>query len=71
MYKRFYTVDMVYGTGRIDKEFDTYEEAYDYMCKNYIRELNDGYKPTIYQILRHDVSNWGGTTNTMICPTWS
>ena len=68
---RFYTVDMVYGTGRVDKEFETYEEAYDYMCKNYVRELNEGYTPTLYQILRHDVSNWGGTKNTMICPTWS
>jgi len=71
MYKRFYTVEMVYGTGKVDKEFDTYEEAYDHMCKNYVRELNEGYTPTLYKILRHDVSDYGGTTNTAINPTWS
>lgn len=71
MCKRFYTVEMVYGTGRVDKEFETYEEAYDYMCKNYVRELNEGYTPTLYKILEYQVSNFNGTTNTMIHPTWS
>ena len=71
MCRRYYTVEMVYGTGRVDKEFETYEEAYDHMCRNYVRELNEGYSPTLYQIKRHDVSNWGGTTNMMIQPVWS
>lgn len=71
MHKRFYTIEMVYGTGKIDKEFETYDEAYDYMCKNYVRELNEGYKPTLYKILEYNVSSYGGTTNTMIHPTWS
>lgn len=71
MYKRFYTIEMVYGSGKVDKEFETYESAYDYMCKNYVRELNEGYKPTLYRILENNVSSWGGTTNTMVCPTWS
>ena len=71
MYKRFYTIEMVHGTGKVDKEFDTYEEAYDHMCKNYVRELNEGYTPTLYKILEYNVSDFGGTTNTMIHPTWS
>lgn len=71
MCKTYYTVDMVHGTGRADKEFETYEEAYDYMCRNYMRELNAGYKPTLYKILRHDVSTWGGSTNTLVQPAWS
>lgn len=71
MNRRFYTVDMVHGTGRVDKEFETYEEAYDHMCRNYMRELNAGYKPTLYKILRHDVSTWGGSTNTLVQPAWS
>ena len=71
MNRTYYTIDMVYGSGRADREFDTYEEAYDYMCKNYIRELNEGYKPTLYKIMRHDISNYNGCTNTMVQPTWS
>lgn len=71
MNRRFYTVDMVHGTGRVDKEFETYEEAYDHMCRNYMRELNAGYNPTLYKILRHDVSTWGGSTNTLVQPAWS
>lgn len=71
MYRRFYTVEMVYGTGKVDKEFGTYEEAYDHMCKNYVRELNEGYTPTLYKILEHQVSNYAGATNEMIHPTWS
>ena len=71
MCRTYYTVDMVHGTGRVDKEFETYEEAYDYMCRNYMRELNAGYKPTLYKILKHDVSTWGGSTNTLVQPAWS
>lgn len=71
MYRKFYTIEMVDRSKKIDKEFDTYREAYDYMCKNYIRELNEGQTPTLYQILRHSMSDWNGTTNTMIQPTWS
>ena len=71
MNRKFYTVEMVTGSGRVDKEFDTYEEAYDYMCKNYVRELNEGYKPTLYKILKHNISTWNGTTNIMIQPVWN
>ena len=49
----------------------TYEEAYDYMCKNYVRELNEGYTPTLYKIFEHQVLNYTGVTNEMIHPTWS
>lgn len=71
MNRRYYTVESTTGSMKVDKEFDTYEEAYDYMCRNYVRELNEGYKPTLYKIMKHDVSSWKGTTNTMIQPVWN
>lgn len=71
MNKRYYTVESTTDSMKVDQEFDTYEEAYDYMCRNYVRELNEGYKPTLYKIIRHDVSSWKGTTNTMIQPVWN
>lgn len=70
MYRRYFTIDMVNGSGRVDKEFDTYEEAYRYMCLNYVREMNEGYKPTLFKIMQHDVTIYNGTTNIMIQPVW-
>lgn len=70
-YRKFYTIDMVSGFGRIAKQFETYREAYDYMCRNYVRELNEGYKPTFYKIMEHDVSSYNGSTNIMVKPTWN
>lgn len=69
--RRFYTVEMVRGSGRMAKEFDTYEEAYAALCNEYVREINEGYTPTLYKILRHDVTRCGDKVNTMIQPTWS
>ena len=71
MNRTFYTLESVTGSMKIDKEFDTYKEAYDYMCKNYVRELNEGYTPTLYRILSHSISHWNGTTNTMTQSVWS
>ena len=71
MCRIFYTIESVTGSMKVDKEFDTYRKAYDYMCKNYVKELMEGYIPTLYKIMRHDVSKWNGSTNTMIQPVWS
>ena len=71
MYKRYYTLEMAYGSGKINKKFETYEKAYDFMCKNYVKEVEQGYQPTLYKILLHTESEYNGTKNIMIQPTWS
>lgn len=68
MYTKFYELQMVSGNGKLAKKFNTYEEAYDYMCKNYCREISEGYEPTIYRIIMTTISTWKGTTNTMVQP---
>lgn len=69
--RRFYTVEMVRGSGRMSDEFNTYEEAYDALCKAYVREVNEGYAPTLYEILRHSVTYWNGHEKyVMIQATW-
>ena len=47
------------------------DSQYDAMCKNYVREINEGYKPTLYKIVRYDHSEFDGHKNTMIQPCWS
>lgn len=71
MFERYYTVEMVHGSGRMPEQFYTYEAAYDALCREYIREVNAGYTPTLYKIMRHDISLYGGSSNTMIQPCWS
>ena len=70
-YRRYYTVEMVKGSGRMPKEFDTYEEAYAALCNEYAREIKEGYTPTLYKILRHSITCWGNQVNSMTQPTWS
>lgn len=70
-YKTWYEIEMVNGSGKFPDKYDTYEEAYDVMCKNYVREINEGYKPTLYMIKRYVYSKWDKGENTMIQPTWS
>lgn len=69
--KIFYTLEMASGSGKIDKSFTTYREAYDFMCKNYCRELAEGYTPTLYKIIRTSRSIYNGNINTMVQPVWS
>lgn len=71
MYKTYYRVEMVNGSGSFPDKYDTYETAYDVMCKNYVREINEGYKPTLYKVVRYDHSEFNGYKNTMIQPCWS
>lgn len=71
MCERYYTVEMVNGSGRMPEKFYTYEAAYDALCREYVREVNEGYTPTLYKIMRHDVSIYGDNCNTMIQPCWS
>lgn len=69
-YRKFYTVEMVRGSGRMPQEFDTYEEAYAALCNEYAREVKEGYTPTLYKILRHTVTHWGEQVNSMTQPVW-
>jgi len=71
MCRRYYTVEMVKGSGRMPEQFETYEKAYAALCNEYVREINEGYTPTLYQILRHDENDYGGHFNSMIQPCWS
>ncbi|HAU85197.1 MAG TPA: hypothetical protein DCW90_06760 [Lachnospiraceae bacterium] len=71
MYKTYYRVEMVNGSGSFPDKYNTYEAAYDAMCKNYVREINEGYKPTLYKIVRYSHSEFDGRKNTMIQPCWS
>ena len=71
MHKTYFRVEMVYGSGKFPEKYDTYEAAYDAMCKNYVREINEDYKPTLYKIVRYDHTEWNGSKNTMIQPVWS
>lgn len=71
MPKTWYKVEMVNGSGSFPDKYDTYEAAYDAMCKNYVREFNEGYKPTLYKIVRYNYTEWNGSKNTMIQPCWS
>lgn len=68
MNTQYYELQMAHGSGKIDKKFNTYEEAYDYMCKNYCREISEGYQPTIYRIIKTSISTWKGSTNIMVQP---
>jgi len=78
MYRKFYT--LVTGKfpnekkyvqdGRV-KEFDSFEEAYDVMCREYIKSLNASYEhpsglPVRYGIL---VTTQSGN-NSMTQPAW-
>lgn len=65
-FKIYYTVERADKTGRIDKEFSTYEDAYDCMCKAYVRALNEGYKPMLYRILKHTVTNYSNVEYDMV-----
>lgn len=67
----YYRVEMVHGSGSFPDNYETYEAAYDAMCKNYVREITEGYKPTLYKITRYNHTEWNGTKNTMVQPTWS
>ncbi len=54
-----------------EKEFDTYEEAYDRMCSLYAEEktrICENLKevPTLWKIFSKTVSTWNGNTNTCI-----
>lgn len=69
--KIFYTLEMASGSGRIDKEFKTYREAYGFMCEKYCKELAEGYTPTLYKIIKTNTTTYNEKTNTMIQPVWS
>ncbi len=71
MRKTWYRVEMVYGSGSFPDNYETYEAAYDAMCKNYVREITEGYKPTLYRIMRYNYTEWNETRNTMVDPVWS
>lgn len=70
MYKRYYTVEQVRGINKVDQQFETYGEAFDYMCKMYVEDLNKGYRPTLWKILEHSESRYGDSLNIMIKPSW-
>ena len=70
MYRRYYTVEMVEGSGRFPKEYDNYKDAYIDLCKEAVRELENGYTLTLYRIKSISVSDYGGNTNTSIQNTW-
>lgn len=69
--KTYYKVEMVHGSGSFPINYNTYEDAYDAMCKNYVREINEGYKPTLYKIVRYNYTEYNGHKNTMVQPCWS
>ncbi|MBE5919691.1 MAG: hypothetical protein E7272_07575 [Pseudobutyrivibrio ruminis] len=69
------TIDSVYDAyycevGDIPKEFDSYEEAYDVMCKEYMKSLNASYEhpsglPIRYKIYETKVSYYQGRENSI------
>lgn len=69
--KIFYTLEMASGSGKINREFATYREAYGFMCEKYCKELAEGYTPTLYKIIRTNTTTYNGSTNTMVQSVWS
>ena len=70
MYRRYYTIEMVEGSGRFPKEYDNYRDAYIDLCKEAVRELENDYPLTLYRIKSISVSDYGGSINTSIQDTW-
>ena len=70
MYRKYYTIEMVEGSGKFPKEYDNYKDAYIDLCKEAIRELTEGYQVTLYCIKSVSVSDYAGNINTSIQNTW-
>lgn len=66
-YVTYFRLFKGYGTEQkcVAEQFPTFEAAYDRMIELY----NDGSRER-WGIQRVSVSNYGGTTNTMIQPVW-
>ena len=55
-------------------KYESYEDAYDAMCKIYFAQTmmgSDRKEPERYGIWRTDVSEWDGKTNEITQPVWS
>ena len=70
MYRRFYKIEMVEGSGKFEKEYENYKDAYIDLCKEAVRELENGYNITLYCIKLVSVSDYAGNINTSIQNTW-
>ena len=70
MNKTYYTLEATDGSGKIIGTFETYAEAYHYMCMEYCKGYKANKEPVMYQILRTSTSTWKGSTNTMVQPVW-
>ncbi len=68
---KYYTLDLVNGSGRKPVRYNTYKEAYEALCCEYIREKRLGYKTTLYKIMQHTESRYNGQLNIMIQPVWN
>lgn len=69
-YREWFQVETVTGKGDLPFKFETYEEAYAALCETYARELKQGFKPALYRIMSYCVSEYEGTRNLIIQPTW-